>query len=504
VRRSARRILAVLPPILAALGLAPTVAAAGAASPVQQEILALFFTILIFALIIGVLVHVLILAAVRWYRDSPQWRPPKGHPRTHDRRLEVGWTIGPALILAGVVVITLFALQTIERPTRYDYAIDVYGAQWAWRFKYPVYTFPNGTWNVSVPDSSGTMYIQQGLTFLLQVHSDDVIHAFYVPDLGIKIDVVPGRTNIFWVQATIPGTYTVQCAEFCGVGHSQMHGEVVVFPPGAQAIPYGPPPGSVPSGFDAPKHTIVDVAFKESPGTCEPSKQWSIEPCRISLGSNFNVTLRVWNNETAIHQFEISSPISLLGPVQEAKTGRPLYFNFNTGAPGQYTFWCNISGHKPLGMEGLLNVTGPQIVDVTIHDNSIDPAEIIASLGTTMNFRIQNAGSVAHSFAIDPPYNTIPLSIPVGGSDQMTVVLNRTTSGVLYGGGPPERSAGIVGTLRVLSAIQGPPPPPPPAGFPVVQVTFGLTGLAAAAAVAFNFKLGRDARRRRQFPPEEV
>src|SRR2546425_1779950 len=102
-RGSARRILAILPPILAALGLAPAVAAADAASPVQQEILQLFFTILIFALIIGVLVHVLLLAAIRWYKDSPRWRPPKGHPRTHDRRLEIGWTVGPVLILAAVV-----------------------------------------------------------------------------------------------------------------------------------------------------------------------------------------------------------------------------------------------------------------------------------------------------------------------------------------------------------------------------------------------------------------
>ena len=183
-------------------------------------------------------------------------------------------------------------------------------------------------------------FLQQDLVFLLRVHSEDVIHAFYVPDLGIKIDVVPGTTNIFWVQATIPGTYTVQCAEFCGVGHSQMHGEVVVFPPGTQTIPYGPPPSAVQPGFGTAKYTIVDVAFKEHPGPCLPGSQWSLEPCRISLGSNFNVTFRVWNNESGTHQFELGSPISLVGPIQDTSTAaQPAYFNFNTGNPGQYSFW---------------------------------------------------------------------------------------------------------------------------------------------------------------------
>ena len=501
MRRSGRRVLAVLPPVLVALGLAPVVAAADAASPVQREILGLFFTILIFALIIGVLVHILLLAAVQWYKDSPRWRPPKGHPRTHDRRIEVGWTIGPALILAGVVIITLFALQTIERPSRYDYALDVIGAQWAWRFRYPDYTLPNAT-TVSVPDSSGTMYIQQDLVFLLRVHSEDVIHAFYVPDLGIKIDVVPGTTNIFWVQATIPGTYTVQCAEFCGVGHSQMHGEVVVFPPGTQTIPYGPPPSAVQPGFGTAKYTIVDVAFKEHPGPCLPGSQWSLEPCRISLGSNFNVTFRVWNNESGTHQFELGSPISLVGPIQDTSTAaQPAYFNFNTGNPGQYSFWCNISGHRGLGMEGSINVTGPVNANVIITDTSVTPPQIEASLGTTLILSIQNNGASGHTFSIGPPYGNTTGPIAPSATAGLTVVLNRTTdsAGIPYG----DLGAGVTGTLRVVAVGRGPPPPPPPPGFPVVEVTFGLAGLAAAAAIAFNFKLARAARRRRQFPPEE-
>ena len=71
-----RQILALLLSLFGVMAVAPSVAAADAASPVQREILQLFFIILVFALIIGVLVHVLLLAAVQWYKDSPRWRPP--------------------------------------------------------------------------------------------------------------------------------------------------------------------------------------------------------------------------------------------------------------------------------------------------------------------------------------------------------------------------------------------------------------------------------------------
>ena len=97
MRRSGRRILAVLVPLLAILAVAPTVAAADAASPVQREILQLFFIILVFALIIGVLVHILLLAAVQWYRDSPRWRPGKGAAKTTLRGMAAGeWRCWPA------------------------------------------------------------------------------------------------------------------------------------------------------------------------------------------------------------------------------------------------------------------------------------------------------------------------------------------------------------------------------------------------------------------------
>jgi hypothetical protein len=247
----------------------------------------------------------------------------------------------------------------------------------------------------------------------------------------------------------------------------------------------------------------VDVNFKESPGPCDPDKQWSIEPCRIEVGSNFNVTLRVWNNETAPHQFRIGAPLNLVGPLQPAKSA-PVIFNFNTGAPGQHAFWCDVGGHRGLGMEGVLNVTGPIRYDIEIRDNAIRPNLIVAALGQNLTATIYNNGSAAHTFAIGPPYNTAPITISAGASAPFTIVLNRTVRSTYYGGNAAERAAGIVGELRVLAARPPPPPPPPPPGFPIVEITFGLAGLAAVAALVFNFRLARAARRRQRFPPEEM
>ena len=503
VRRSGRRILALIVPVLAALGLLPTATAAGAASPVQAEILWLFFIILVFALIIGVLVHVLLLATVAWYRDSPRWRPGKGPIRTHDKRLEIGWTVGPVIILAAVVIVTLYALPNVERPRHYDYALDVIGAQWAWRYEYP-------DWNATARNivSSGTMYIQRGVTFLLRIHAEDVIHSFYVPDLGIKIDAVPGITNIFWVRGDITGTYTVQCAEFCGMGHSQMHGTVVVFAPGTQTIPYGPPPGLTQPGAGSPLYTIVDVEFKEHPGCTD--KPWSIIPCRIEVGANFNVTLRVWNNESGTHQFRIALSPEIEGPQQPGnRPGVPIYININNTGPGnrQVEYWCEIPGHKDqFGMVGILNVTGPQPLTIVLDDTSIRPAKIEAGLGWRYDLTIRNDGSSGHTFGIGPPYNFDFGTIPAGTSIQRTVVLNRTTgltTGSTWYGGVSAADQGLRGELQVVAVGKVPPPPPSPPGFPIVQITFGLAGLAALSALALNFKLARAARRRQRFPPEE-
>jgi len=496
VRRLGARVFGLLLVLGGAIALAPTAAALDAASPVQQAILQLFLIILVLALIIAIFVHVLLLLAVKWYRDSPRWRPPKGHPKTNDRRLEFAWTVGPVIILAAVATATLVALPGIERPASSDYTIDVIGVQWAWLFKYP-------DWNTTTTNisSTGTLYVQQGLTFFLNVTSNDVIHSFYVPDLGIKIDAVPGIVNHFWVRADRPGTYTLQCAEFCGLGHSQMHGEVVVFAAGSQDVPYGPPPSEQPPPPPpGGAGLVVPVEFEES-GGASPEKPWSVHPSRLQFGEGLKVTLRAYNNETTVHGFSIGAPYNLQTGTIDPQAYADLTFWTNTTSQGVF-YWCFVGNHRVLGMEGLMNVTAPEDRDITFTATGIDPRAIDIGPGQVLNLTLRNTGSAARQFGVGPPYAGPPILVPATGAPvNLRIAFNLTTESTWFGD-PADPL--FQGSLRVEAAgISVPPPPLPSNAFPVIEVTAGLTAAGLLAAIGLNWKLGRDVRRREQFPPEE-
>ncbi|RKG64024.1 cytochrome c oxidase subunit II [Corallococcus sp. CA054B] len=101
-------------------------------------------------------------------------------------------------------------------------ALDVYvtGKQWMWKF-----TYPGG------PSAIDTLVVPAGRPVRLLLTSRDVIHSFYVPDFRMKRDAIPGRYTDLWFEAPKPGRHQVLCAEYCGMDHSQMRGEVVVLPP---------------------------------------------------------------------------------------------------------------------------------------------------------------------------------------------------------------------------------------------------------------------------------
>jgi cytochrome c oxidase subunit 2 len=101
-------------------------------------------------------------------------------------------------------------------------SIDVYvmAKKWMWKFAYP-----------DGPNSIAVLRVPAQRPVRLLMTSRDVIHSFYVPDFRIKQDVVPGRYTQAWFEATQPGRYQILCAEYCGVGHSTMWGEVIAMPP---------------------------------------------------------------------------------------------------------------------------------------------------------------------------------------------------------------------------------------------------------------------------------
>lgn len=156
---------------------------------------------------------VLVVAVIRFRERKGQERelPPQVEGSAF---LEIMWTIVPVLLLAVLGVVTVsgsFALAKLGPPNK-SVVVQVTGHQYWWAFDY---TNENIT-------TANELHIPVGEKIDLELTSADVMHAFWVPRLGGKTDLVPGRTNYMWLEASKPGIYTGQCAEFCGTGHADM------------------------------------------------------------------------------------------------------------------------------------------------------------------------------------------------------------------------------------------------------------------------------------------
>ena len=133
--------------------------------------------------------------------------------------LEMAWTIGPALVLLGIAVPTIQVIfRTQAAPPRDALEVTVRGYQWWWEFQYP---------SLQVV-TANELHVPAGRPVALTLEGPDVIHSFWVPQLGGKRDVVPGRQNRLTFTADTPGDYRGQCAEFCGVSHANMGLRIIV------------------------------------------------------------------------------------------------------------------------------------------------------------------------------------------------------------------------------------------------------------------------------------
>ena len=130
-----------------------------------------------------------------------------------DLGLEIAWTLGPTLVLLMIsvpTIRTIFRSQPAVAPAG-ALEIKVVAHQWWWEFDYP-----DGA------KASNEMHIPVNRPIRLELESADIIHSFWVPQLGGKRDVVPGQINELTFVATVPGMYPGQCAEFCGLSHANM------------------------------------------------------------------------------------------------------------------------------------------------------------------------------------------------------------------------------------------------------------------------------------------
>ena len=114
-------------------------------------------------------------------------------------------------------------------PENPDVLVRITAAQYAWFF---TYAGPDGKLDTEDDyDSAGVMRVPRGKVVRFQLESEDVLHSFFVPELRLKQDAVPGRSIPGWFEATKEGSYEIACAELCGPVHGGMKGELKVVAP---------------------------------------------------------------------------------------------------------------------------------------------------------------------------------------------------------------------------------------------------------------------------------
>jgi cytochrome c oxidase subunit 2 len=198
--------------------------------PKAQQIYDLFVPILIIAIVVGIAIIVAtVFVALKFrYRKGTNENPKQVHGNT---RLEIGWTVLPALLLAIIAVptvATIFDLAANPGPSALQVTVE--GKQWWWQFSYPEAKVVTAD-ELVIPTGRDVYVKLQACDGTGASKTCNVIHSFWVPELSGKKDVVPGQTNTLTINADKPGTYLGQCAEYCGLSHANMRFRVIAKSP---------------------------------------------------------------------------------------------------------------------------------------------------------------------------------------------------------------------------------------------------------------------------------
>jgi cytochrome c oxidase subunit 2 len=136
--------------------------------------------------------------------------------------LELLWTIIPFFIVMFIFVWGAKVFFDLYRPPAGAMEVYVVGKQWMWKIQHQ-----GGQREIN------QLHVPVGRPVKLTMGSEDVIHDFFIPAFRVKADVIPGRYNTLWFEATRPGTYHIFCAQYCGTKHSAMIGSVIAMEPAA-------------------------------------------------------------------------------------------------------------------------------------------------------------------------------------------------------------------------------------------------------------------------------
>jgi cytochrome c oxidase subunit II len=188
----------------------------------------LYHVLVVATIPIFVLVVTVILYCVWQFRMKAGEELKDGPPIHGNTRLEVFWTAAPAILLLAMVAYSFVVLHDNEKKpaqAAQEIQVDVTAQQFEWSFQYPTSV------TEGAPVSSYQLYLPKGESVYFNLHSKDVIHAFWVPAFRLQEDVVPGITTHWRVTPDRLGSYPVVCNLLCGVGHSLMRSTVHVVAP---------------------------------------------------------------------------------------------------------------------------------------------------------------------------------------------------------------------------------------------------------------------------------
>lgn len=199
------------------------------AGPRAGTIVPLTWYMLIVSVLVCVIIAWVLLRAMRGVRGNG------GDAETRAVAVEEGpsgthWIrnglIASGLPLAVALVWTMVTLAAVSGPPPHPaLTLDVTGHQWWWEVTY------GAAQQSQIFTTANEIHIPVGERVLVRLHGADVIHSFWVPKLSGKTDMIPGQTNLSWLEAQAPGTYSGQCSEYCGAQHAHMMVQVVAQSP---------------------------------------------------------------------------------------------------------------------------------------------------------------------------------------------------------------------------------------------------------------------------------
>lgn len=223
-----------------ALGLVPMVAWAAPqpwemglqppASPIMERLTS--FHDLLLWIITAIVIFVFALLAYACWRFAEE-RNPVPSRRSHHTLLEIAWTAVPVLILVVIAIPSFKLLYYMDVVPETEMTIKATGHQWYWNYEYP----DNGNFTfdaymiadadlqpgqLRLLETDNRVVVPVGTNIRIQTTAADVLHSWAVPQLGVKVDAVPGRLNEMWIHVDRPGVYYGQCSELCGVNHGFM------------------------------------------------------------------------------------------------------------------------------------------------------------------------------------------------------------------------------------------------------------------------------------------